>query len=114
MITDRELLELAAKAAGYTTNHPWNAERLTINPPVDALVVQDANGLVHTAWNPLRSALDAHDLACKFGMVVDCEKMTAGKPGGKKYMWLDESMSNVELVCRSITMAAAEIWKAKK
>ena len=53
MITDRELLELAAKAAGYTTNHPWNAERLTMNPPVDALVVQDANGLVHTSWNPL-------------------------------------------------------------
>lgn len=26
--------------------------------------------------------------------------MTAGKPSGKKYMWLDESMSNVELVCR--------------
>ncbi len=45
---------------------------------------------------------------------VDGEKMTAGKPSGKKYMWLDESMSNVELVCRSITMAAAEIWKAMK
>ncbi len=28
MITDCELLELAAKAAGYTTKQPWNAEPL--------------------------------------------------------------------------------------
>lgn len=41
MSTDRELLELAAKAAGYTTSHPWNAERLTMNPPVDALCRND-------------------------------------------------------------------------
>ena len=43
MDSDRELLEWAAKAAGYTTNHPWNAERLTFNPPV-AYQIEDANG----------------------------------------------------------------------
>ena len=104
MDSDRELLEWAAKAAG-----------LTIARWVDGVpqLASDTHQL-GKVWNPLRSALDAHDLACKFGMVVDCEKMTAGKPGGKKYMWLDESMSNVELVCRSITMAAAEIGKAIK
>ena len=36
-----------------TDNHPWNAERLTFNPPVDALYVLNENGVVHTAWNPL-------------------------------------------------------------
>ena len=70
MITDRELLELAAKAAGYTTNHPWNAERLTMNPPVDALVVQDANGLVHTAWNPLDDSGAAMNLAVDLDLAI--------------------------------------------
>ena len=63
MITDCELLEWAAKAAGYTTNHPWNAERLTFNPPVDALYVMNENGVVHTAWNPLADDGDALRLA---------------------------------------------------
>lgn len=70
MSTNRELLELAAKAAGYTTNHPWNAKRLTMNPPVDALVVQDANGLVHTAWDPLTDDGAALRLAVKLGISI--------------------------------------------
>ena len=70
MSTNRELLELAAKAAGYTTNHPWNAERLTMNPPVDALVVQDANGLVHTAWNPLTDDGAALRLAVDLDLAI--------------------------------------------
>ena len=70
MDSDRELLELAAKAAGYTTNHPWNAERLTMNPPVDALVVQDANGLVHTAWDPLDDSGAAMNLAVDLDLAI--------------------------------------------
>ena len=70
MDSDRELLEWAAKAAGYTTNHPWNAERLTLNPPVDALVVQDANGLVHTAWNPLDDSGAAMNLAVDLDLAI--------------------------------------------
>ena len=70
MDSDRELLEWAAKAAGYTTNHPWNAERLTMNPPVDALVVQDANGLVHTAWNPLDDSGAAMNLAVDLDLAI--------------------------------------------
>ena len=70
MDSDRELLELAAKAAGYTTNHPWNAERLKFNPPVDALVVQDANGLVHTAWDPLDDSGAAMNLAVDLDLAI--------------------------------------------
>lgn len=70
MSTDRELLELAAKAAGYTTNHPWNAERLTFNQPVDALYVMNENGVVHTAWNPLDDSGAALNLAVKLGIEI--------------------------------------------
>ena len=70
MSTDRELLELAAKAAGYTTNHPWNAERLTLNPPVDALYVLNENGVVHTAWNPLDDSDAALNLAVDLDLAI--------------------------------------------
>jgi hypothetical protein len=70
MSTDRELLELAAKAAGYTTNHPWNAERLTFNPPVDALYVMNETGCVHTAWNPLDDSGAAMNLAVDLDLAI--------------------------------------------
>lgn len=71
-ITDRELLELAAKAAGYRTDHPWNTERLDIDPPLDALMLHNADGgLVHTAWNPLTDDSDALRLAVKLFITVE-------------------------------------------
>ena len=70
MSTERELLELAAKAAGYTTNHPWNAERLTFNPPVEALYVLNENGVVHTAWNPLDDSGAAMNLAVDLDLAI--------------------------------------------
>lgn len=68
--TDRELLELAAKAAGYTTNHRWNAERMTLNPPVDALYVMNKDGVVHTAWNPLDDSGAAMNLAVDLDLAI--------------------------------------------
>lgn len=65
MKTDRELLELAAKAAGYTTTHKWNAKRMLLNPPVIALVVRYDGELVTTGWNPLTDDGDALRLAVK-------------------------------------------------
>ena len=70
MSTDRELLDLAAKAAGYTTNHPWNAERLTFNPPVYALYVLNENGVVHMAWNPLDDSGAAMNLAVDLDLAI--------------------------------------------
>jgi tRNA(Arg) A34 adenosine deaminase TadA len=67
-MTDRELLEKAAKAAGYTTRHKWNAERLLIDPPVIALVVHKEGELISTAWNPLTDDGDALRLAVKLHM----------------------------------------------
>ena len=65
-MTDRELLELAAKAVGFNTTHQWNADRLLLNPPVIALCIPE----VSTAWNPLDNDGDALRLAVKLKMTV--------------------------------------------
>ncbi|WP_031254262.1 hypothetical protein [Curvibacter lanceolatus] len=65
-MTDRELLESAARAAGYTTDHKWNAERLLLDPPVMALVAYRDGELVSTGWNPLENDGDAFRLGIKF------------------------------------------------
>lgn len=70
-MTDRELLEMAAKAAGYDTTHRMNAERLQMIPPVDSLLIRDSAGEIrHTAWNPLANNGDALRLAVKTGAVI--------------------------------------------
>ena len=63
-MTDRELLELAAKACGYDTSHRWNAERLLLDPPVIDLCIPN----VSTGWNPLIDDGDALRLAVKLGI----------------------------------------------
>lgn len=64
MNNDRELLEQAAKAAGYPTNHPCNAERLLLEPPVIGLCIEG----VSTNWNPLTDDGHALRLAVKLEM----------------------------------------------
>ena len=112
MDSDRELLELAAKAAGYTTNHPWNAERLTMNPPVDALVVQDANGLVHTAWNPLTDDGAALRLAVDLDFDIELTEDAAWAGGinsqnHQLYEW--HKGDKYAATRRAIVRAAAEL-----
>lgn len=69
-MNDRELLELAAKAAGYRTEHKWNAERLELEPAVASIVVYDGDRLVSTAWNTLANDGAALRLAGKLQMVI--------------------------------------------
>ena len=64
-MTDRELLERAAHACGYDTSHRWNAERLTLDPPVDALCIDG----VSTGWNPLEDDGQALRLAIALGVL---------------------------------------------
>lgn len=64
-MTDRDLLELAARACGYDTTHHWNAERLALDPPVDALCIAE----VSTGWNPLEDDGQALRLAIALGVL---------------------------------------------
>ncbi len=69
--TDRELLEMAAKAAGYDTSHPMNRERMELDPPVPSLWIRYENGMFATSWNPLESDADALRLAVKLRLNIE-------------------------------------------
>lgn len=109
-MTDRELLELAAKACGYDTSHPWNAERLALYPPVAALCI---NGL-STGWNPLTDNGDALRLSSLLGIdvlyrVVGGQRVEALAPGvGPKVEYCFEG-SRAAATRRAIVRAAAAL-----
>jgi hypothetical protein len=97
-MTDRELLENAAKAAGRGSQ--WWMESVW-------------NG-ADREWNPLADDGDALRLAVTCGLVVDCSRPSAGEPWKQHAIWLDETMSNAKLTRRAIVRAAAEIGRSKE
>jgi hypothetical protein len=96
-MSDRELLENAAKAAG----NPIGTSRAG-----GGLLM--ANDLY---WNPLTDDGDALRLAVTCGLVVDCSRPSAGEPYKQHAIWRDETMSNAELTRRAIVRAAAQIGR---
>ena len=115
MNNDRELLELAAKAAGYDTTHHWNAERLRLDPPIIGLCIPE----VSTLWNPLAYDRDALRLAVKLDIDVKQFKgecITKWRESGKPYRWASERLSPCPYAAtrRAIVRAAAEIGKGMK
>ena len=80
-MTDKELLEFAAKADG----------RSVIRPDV---------------WNPLTNNSDAFQLAVKLTISIEFDDYEYVRIGGVHYA--DTSISSV---CRAIVLAAAEIGK---
>ena len=97
-MTDRELLELAAKAAGLTILS-W--------PQEDYAVVQ--NGDQQCGWSPLAFDSDALRLAVKLDLIVtigaarDCDGRLS----------LDNSDDPYAATRRAIVRAAAEIGRSK-
>ena len=100
-MTDRELLEDAAKAAGIDTTRCLQYADGAFDWPGKA-----------GRWNPLTDDGDALRLAVRLGLVVDCSRPSAGEPWKQHAIWLDELMSNAELTRRAIVMAAAEIGRS--
>lgn len=119
MKTDRELLELAAKAAGYkvTWNEHWNCFAhvvpiITTNPPT-------LSGLRH-AWQPLEDDGDSLRLAVKLGITIDdphqyntasatVETKCSYCGGDYKETFVEISDCTISAVRRSIVIAAAKI-----
>lgn len=116
-MTDRELLELAAKACGYDTSHPWNAERLTLDPPVASLCIDG----VSTAWNPLKNDGDALRLAVTCGVDIRLFGLfpfdgmrrisTLVDRLGRGFNEFPDDNTAYSLTRRAIVRAAAEIGK---
>jgi hypothetical protein len=107
MSNDRELLELAARAAGY--QYLWN---------IDSLLIKGLEG----HWNPLTDDGDALRLAVKLGMTVNIEndiETTCATAGWSSGRMLPDGVA-AELhdgdpyaaTRRAIVRAAAEIGRA--
>lgn len=110
-MTDRELLELAAKAAGYSICHEVEGK--------DCLALKDPKGYLgdeHFYWNPLKDDGDALRLAVKIGVVVDSHGMysRASFPFGDNISHVSHGDDPYAATRRAIVLAAAEIGKEIK
>jgi hypothetical protein len=104
MSTDRDLLELAAKAAGLT----WSKSKDITH---DGLWIIKPS--VKTYWNPLTDDGDALRLAVKLGLLVDvCEEATGAQ--ALNVAFCTEAINNDPCAAtrRAITRAAAAIGEA--
>ncbi len=116
MSTDRELLELAAKAADYEIFRRFADGRLAV----------DTGSVITSDWNPLTDAGEALRLAVKLRLAIDhnhpadnsswvvaerqgCEGCYA--PVACTEDDFDE-IQRAAVTCRAIVRAAAEIGKA--
>ena len=105
-MTDRELLEMAAKAAGFTFNNQYyDQDRgiLVWTPPTNYESIE---------WNPLTDDGDALRLAVKLGLRVCIDNRS-------KFTWVKGAEGSTEhrndasaATRRAIVRAAAEIGKA--
>jgi hypothetical protein len=101
-MTDREMLELAAKAAG-----------LRLDELGGRIVRREIDGQP-VYWNPLTDDSDALRLAVSLGLVVDCSRPSAGEPYKQHAVWHDELCDTATLTRRAIVRAAAELGKEMK
>lgn len=113
MLSDKELLELAARSVGMNDYHyvpVWNAmAKYLENDPKKGFVWS-------TYWNPIVDMKDTMHLASALGLVVDFSRPSAGFPYEPPAIWLDQFMDNMQLTARSIVLAAArrQFMKEKK
>lgn len=121
-LTDRELLELAAKAAGLRINQAFQAQRdAVIDPTKASLWIDDGS----TAWNPLADDGHALRLAVKLGLTLrlnqfeEWTQVFAGDcyarltPAVSEHIGRTREEQTIEQATRrAIVRAAAEIGKA--
>lgn len=109
MSNDRELLELAAKAAGFGVRVYSD---LIVDRGTDCICVNHAG----MKWNPLTDDGDALRLAVKLNMTIDpytWEKGVIAMGGG--YQWHESKGADPYAATRrAIVRAAAEIGRAMK
>ena len=115
MTDDKELLELAAKAAGLTN--------LVYCPAWKSMAEYDVVGEYYkweTYWNPHKDVSKALLLAVSLGLNIEHEITPAGAKvvmvscEEKFSGWFEEETTQDPLaaICRAIVRAAAEIGKA--
>jgi len=120
-MSDKELLELASKAAGIVIDMPFNPSLRSGHPIAYNLlcVLNEKGG--HDLWNPLTDDGDALRLAVKLKLDVEClgdatqVNFTDGKHNTRHFnVGKDEGCNGDPYAAtrRAIVRAAAEIGKA--
>jgi len=104
-MTDRELLELAAKAAGIESL--WWTK--------DSNKLFQRNGGEQKPWNPLTDDGDALRLAVKLGLFIQINSGSATAWKWRGENWYEQASDNADDMSattrRAITRAAAEIGR---
>ena len=113
----REDYELAAKAAGLTTDHDWNAYRQTLEPPVMALVVYRNGELLSTSWNPYDDDGDSRRLqiACRIDLgihTVCCDVSASVSQGIYTTYYADHNNDKAAAARAAVFWLAVEIGRA--
>lgn len=114
-MSDRELLEMAAKACGFTINHPWNQSRLLMDPPIISLVVHKDGEVVHTAWNPLTdngAALSLANRLCIDVLFYPGDEVVATTDSGYESAEVFSRGDDCSALRRAITRTAAFIGES--
>ncbi|HCG1233948.1 hypothetical protein [Pseudomonas aeruginosa] len=113
-MNDRELLELAARAARYRVNEKFQSERDSIVDPATASLCL-LGGC--TAWNSLTDDSHALRLAVRLGLVVtpdrENQRTLVSNSAGHEYCaiyW--DQLGEMAATRLAITEAAAEIGKS--
>lgn len=106
-MTDRELLELAARAAGLPfSKGGLNAERLTMDPPNPGLWIRGGN----SCWNPLLDDGDALRIAVRLRLkIVHTESAAFCSRRGKVLAFEDHGPDAHRATRRVIVRAAAAL-----
>lgn len=117
-MTDKELLELAAKAMGYK----WCEKTAKIRDEMGVLDLWITEPTLKTSWNPLKSKGYAYalDVMAKLCIDVTFEKKSEFHAHDRVIAWSDIHTRHDEFItgnpadalCRAITRAAAEIGKS--
>jgi hypothetical protein len=115
-VSDRELLELAAKAAGFTLWPEWDSAEEGI------FLGKGCDGDMFVTWNPLTDDGDALRLAVKCNLIVklrcnamDCYPQGNGRKKSTEFFaHRPDHAEQYAATRRAITRAAAEIAKGEK
>ena len=105
-MTDRELLELAAKAAGIDLHVEWTDEGPTGRYRI---------GCDGDTWNPLTDDGDALRLAATLELSLHVLPHRIGVSKDSVYVggWMDRGLDDAADYRRAIVRAAAEIGRSK-
>jgi hypothetical protein len=106
-MNDKELLELAAKAAGFVN--------YSVSDTVVCVELGSCRGAVTSYWDPLENDADALRLAVKLGLMIDVSlRMKESEAGSNNATYQCELHKNSDPYAatrRAIVRAAAEIGR---